>query len=143
MKTMYPINLQIPASFSTNEYRRFIRELFQMDLTSVEEENQGIQKHNNEPWDEETKDEMLYDGDGATNFMDFVEKETKTNSVFVGLYEKAAAKMFSTDLGIGLAVLFSYDYIHYFHKCLVDYFTNARTLEITNPNFQALNELLS
>jgi len=25
----------------------------------------------------------------------------------------------------------------------VDYFTNAKTLEITNPNFQALNELLS
>ena len=139
---MYPTNLIIPSSFTNNQYRHFIRKLFNMDLTSVIEENNHIQEHNQETWDEETTDEMLYDNNSATNFMDFIEKETKYNTLFKSLYEKAAARMFSTDLGIGLAVLLSYDYIHFFHNCLIDYFNNARTLEATNPHFIALNKLL-
>ena len=112
---MYPTDLTIPSSFTNNQYRDFIRKLFNMDLTTVIEENNHIQEHNQELWDEETTDEMLYDSHQATNFMDFIEKETKNNSLFVSLYEKAAARMFSTDLGIGLAVLLSYDYLYHFH----------------------------
>ena len=139
---MYPTDLTIPSSFTNSQYRQFIRKLFNMDLTTVIEENNKIQEHNQEIWDDETTDEMLYDSHQATNFMDFIEKETKNNSLFVSLYEKAAARMFSTDLGIGLAVLLSYDYLYHFHHCLIDYFNNARTLNESNPHFISLNNLL-
>ena len=140
---MYPIEVEIPATFTTAEYRKYVRTLFKMVMTEVEKENRQIQEHNDEPWDDETTDEMLYDNWRATKFMDYVETETKSDPLFACLYQKAAAKMFSTDLGIGLAVLFSYDYLHYYHKCLQSYFSNERTLKETNPDYIKLNELVS
>ena len=115
---MYPIEVEIPATFTTAEYRKYVRTLFQMDLTEVEKENRQIQEHNDEPWDDETTDEMLYDNGRATKFMDYVETETKSDPLFACLYQKAAAKMFSTDLGIGLAVLGKQEYFFFFFGIL-------------------------
>ena len=42
------------------------------------------------------------------------------------IYIKAAGFMMSEDPGIGLAVLFSYDYFALFHLVLCDYFTTGQ-----------------
>ena len=43
---------------------------------------------------------------------------------FQKLYDGAAGKMLSQDREIGLAVLYSYDYMFYFHNCFVEYYKN-------------------
>ena len=71
-----------------------------------------------------TKDENNYDEESAQKAMDFIYEKTHNHPLFQILYEKAAACMFSSDHGIGLAVLFSYDYMASFHKCIQRFFTN-------------------
>lgn len=65
-----------------------------------------------------TLDENDFDGEATTQAMDFVFARTHHNPLFCYLYDQAAAKMLSTDREIGLAVLFSYDYMALFHKCI-------------------------
>jgi len=54
----------------------------------------------------------------SSSVLDFVFEITHKNPNFINLYEKSAAICFSTDLDIGLAILFSYSYFDLFHKCL-------------------------
>ena len=74
--------------------------------------------------DEITMDENDYDEEAATKAMDFIYAKTHKHPVFRTLYEKGAGCMLSTDPEIGLAVLFSYDYMAMFHKCIRCFFEN-------------------
>jgi len=74
--------------------------------------------------DEITMDENNYDEESAKKGMNFIYKRTHTHPLFMILYKKAAGCMLSVDSEIGLAVLFSYDYMTSFHKCVQCFFSN-------------------
>jgi hypothetical protein len=115
-----------------------MRELFKMNAENYPENV----KHNAETWDDETTDEMCYDNQSALKTMDFVYKETKDNLLFQAIYDLAAAQMISTDREIGLCVLFSYDYMRYFHRCIMDYLKSPVEFSSNNENYRDLLERL-
>jgi len=94
------------------EYRNWLRKLFCMippkDLDT--------------DLDEITMDENNYDEEAAKKAMEYLYKKTNKHPIFRILYEKAAGCMLSLDPEIGLAVLFSYDYMAMFHKCIQIFF---------------------
>jgi hypothetical protein len=108
-----------------------------MDKTVYEKEINNIEAHNQEILDSETRDEMCYDAVAAMKVMDYVYDCTKDTPEFMVLYTKAAAKMFSEDPNLGIAVLFSYDYLQLFHACLVEFFSDQ-----FNPEFPPYREIL-
>jgi hypothetical protein len=65
---------------------------------------------------------------------------TKGNAWFQKLYDSAAEKMFSTNREIGQAVLFSYDYLPLFHKCLASFIKDPSTFDETNEFYVALSK---
>ena len=95
------------------EYRQCLRRVFNMSLRENE--------HN---IDEHSFDEINYDEVATSKAMDFVLSKTSHHLFFRKLYLFAASKMFSSDSGIGLAVLFSYDYFMLFHKCFLLFMNN-------------------
>jgi len=118
----YPVELKIEYT-NTSEYRECLRKLFKMNK-DFKEEIKEIENHNQEKLDDITKDEFSYDNDAAAIMMEFTYKHTINIPEFKELYKKAALRMFSEDLTIGQAVLFSYDYLYYYHSCLVEIFNN-------------------
>ena len=98
-----------------NEYRACIRQVFQMNEK---------EKNTDDDMDAVSRDELDYDMDAFSKFIDNVFINTRENSDLFELYKNAAAVFFSLDEVIGLSVLFSFDYFHHFHKCLCMYFTN-------------------
>jgi hypothetical protein len=90
--------------------------------------------------DEITRDELDYDESAASKILDFVFEKTFENALFQELYDIAAAKMISMDRSIGLAVLFSYDYMALFHRCLCCYFTNPADFSETSDSYVCLKK---
>jgi len=84
--------------------------------------------------DKVSRDELEYDDDASDKAMEYVINQTRNNPLFHVLYEQAATFMFSTNVDIGLAVLFSYDYLLLFHNCLTDYFKSLRESDNTFTN---------
>lgn len=125
----------------TREYRHCCRELFEMDHTIYEKKVQELRDHNKEELDDETLDELAYDGDATTKVMDFVFEQTKGVAEFRELYQIAALRMFSEDPNIGLAVLFSYDYMERYHSCLVEFFSGRFSKDL--GAYRELMKLLS
>lgn len=121
MEQKYPIHIPVQYT-STKQYRECIRQVFSMDRTKIAKNIQHIENHNQEKLDDVTRDEAEYDEDAAKAMLEFVYNETIHIAEFKELYEKAAARMFSTDDTIGQAVLCSYDYFYYYHACLVEFF---------------------
>lgn len=111
---MYPIDLTINYTNDT-EYRQQIRLLAGMS-------NQFIE--NKEYMDEISIDETDYDETKMNELIDYIIKETSSCDELQELYKLAAATMFSLDISIGVVVLFSFDYLVYFHRCLQFYFKN-------------------
>ena len=101
------------VQYSNNtEYRQVLRRLFQMQSTNHETNvEEAI-------IDDETKDELDYDDTASSEFLNNVYEKTKHKKEFQKLFDLAAACMFSTDREIGLAVLFSYDYLALFYQVL-------------------------
>jgi hypothetical protein len=91
--------------------------------------------------DEETLDELLYDGNKMDHTLAILFDKTITNNAFVTLYETAAALMLSTDKTIGQCILFSYDYFSLFHVCLCDYFVNNSFHETSESFLQLHNKM--
>jgi|Laugrespbdmm15sd_2_1035082.scaffolds.fasta_scaffold00089_14 hypothetical protein len=116
MSTNPVYNAELTDIHYTNdlEYRNCLRRLFFM--THIELDNDEI--------DTVTQDENDYDMDSSSKAMDYVYGITSHHPQFQQLYDIAASKMFSTDRDIGLAVLFSYDYMALFHNCILSYRTN-------------------
>lgn len=118
-------------------YRNCLRQVSNMNMSNV-----------HIPWDQmdndlddETKDELMFDGVAMTTSMDYIYSCTKNNLLFKNLYIVAASKMFSCNEEIGLAVLFSYDYFEDFHNCLVDFFNNCFSSE--NSHYLKLKNKIS
>ena len=111
-------DIEVIVQYNDNKsYRNCLRKVTNMNLDKL-----------NIPWekmdsdlDEETKDELLFDNEAISKTMDFIYEKTHNNILFKELYSIAASKMFSEDLQIGLAVLFSYDFFEKFHLCLIDF----------------------
>ena len=122
MKYSYPLHLYIKYS-NDNEYRQCIRQVFQMNACLFPDTS-------NLDLDDVTQDEMMYDTQSA-DMMDFVYEHTNTKNEFINLYTQAASFMFSTDINIGLAILFGYDYLDLFHPVLKLLFSNPSDTNLT------------
>lgn len=100
---------------NTTEYRQVLRVLFSMD-------KQKYPIHSlDSDIDVESKDELEYDEHAANIFMDNVYHQTKDVPLFRDFYLKGASFMFSQDINIGIAIMFSYDYLEYFIPCYIDF----------------------
>ena len=93
-------------------YRNTIRQLFTM-ICSPNPELDHM--------DEESRDELTYNEEDISISLSQLYEYTKDNELFQQLYDLAAARMFSTDREIGQCVLFSYDYLMFFHYCLASF----------------------
>jgi hypothetical protein len=120
-KTAYDVKYS-----NDQEYRKCLREVFDMDLTVPEETIRKLETINAEIFDEETIDEMLFDYEQTEAAMNFIFEKTKDSSEFQELYLLAAAKMISLNLSIGMSICFSYDYFNLFHKYLVVFLVEKR-----------------
>jgi hypothetical protein len=116
------------------EYRASLRKLFCMVLPK---ENQDSDL------DEITADEQNYDGDSVCRSLDFIYEKTESNTLFQQLYDLGAAKMLSLDRTIGLSVLFSYDYMSYFHNCLCVFFETPEQFNEECESFVALKQKIT
>jgi len=121
---------------SNKEYRKAVRDFCKMDNQEIIEDI-----------DDETRDEMDFDILASKNTQDFIYEKTKDHPLWQHVYDKAAAKFFSTDREIGLAVLFCYDFFWYFEKCWVSYFkcleeNNIENYDENNEFYKSLNSTL-
>ena len=130
---MYNSKIQIQYT-NNQEYRQQLRVLFNMK-NQVQDLDLGI--------DAETLDENDFDTEAASNMMDYVFDMTENEPVFQELYDYAAALMFSQDREIGIAVLFSYDYLAYFHPCICDFTNNNQSITSANENVAALKRKIN
>jgi len=122
------------------EYRKCLREVFNMDLTVPEETIRKLEDVNGEIFDEETIDEMLFDYEKTETAMNFIFEKTKDRTEFQELYLLAAAKMISLNPSIGMSICFSYDYFHLFHKYLVVFLVENH---IDNEKHEELKNILN
>lgn len=115
-------------------YRDCVRRVFNMDVSGIE-----IQ----DDIDDVTKDEMIYDDKNVSAGLDYLYDKTKGVNAFRDLYLVGASRMFSENLEIGMAVVFSYDYFELFHLCLVDFFNAGETITADNENYVKLHKKIS
>lgn len=131
----YPTDLTISYT-NDEEYRKIIRRVFQMKSDSY-----PYIVHSD--IDAVSRDELEYDETSAYSAMEYIFDKTRRVPPFIAIYEQAASFMFSTDINIGMAVLFSYDYLLLFHNCLKDFFTllsrNEGPFTIENENYKLLH----
>ena len=111
------------------EYRVCLRKLFSMKPKKLSCHDEI---------DEISRDENDYDGETTSKGLDFIYESTKENVYFQKLYDAGASKMLSENREIGLAVLFSYDYMKYFHSCVVDYLEDPIHFDDTNEHYVTL-----
>ena len=112
-------------------YRQCLRKIFQMNEKMPHLEIDDI-----------TNDENNYDEESMSKSMDIIYEKTRDHILFQNLYQHGAAKMFSLDQEIGLAVLCSYDYFHLFHMCLKDSFDNSTTFSEKSESYMFLTNKL-
>jgi hypothetical protein len=108
------------------EYRQCLRTVFNMDLSASQEKIRQLEAANEEEFDNETEDEMLFDDETTEATMNFIFEKTKDILEFQELYRAAAAKMISENLSIGMTICFSYDYFYLFHRYLVVFLVENR-----------------
>lgn len=129
-----PVFHEHPVKYSSNtEFRKVFRQITDMDVSKYHENI-----HNLPNIDEETLDEYNFDEASASAFMDKVEAATSHEQLFIQLYELAAAKMISTNIQIGIAVLCSYDYLHLFYPLLCEYTNSPQTFTQNNEYYVKL-----
>lgn len=122
-----------PIIYDNNKgYRECLRALFQMNQETYQDKINTIRSR--EELDEETEDEISYDDDAAQKIMDEIYEQTKSSELFNKIYVLAAGKFLSEDPSIGLAVLFSYDFLSSFIVCLVDYLKDSISFNNKNNN---------
>jgi hypothetical protein len=132
METYGGYNIDAIAVYSDNtSYRSTLRQLFFMDVSMCS-------AMDNESMDEESRDELMYDDASVVKVMGNIYQLTRDNELFQKLYDLAAEKMISTNREIGQAVLFSYDYLPLFHKCLASFLRNPDGFNDSNEFYVAL-----
>ena len=121
---------------NTTEYRQLLRDLFSMD-------KQNYPVHSLDPdIDVESKDELEYDEEAAKAFMDNVYNKTKNIPLFRDIYLRGASFMLSQDMNIGIAIMFSYDYLNFFIPCYMDFCKNPDNFNKQNASYQNLYQKL-
>ena len=127
-----PYNTNLTVNYDDDfGYRQSIRDVFGMNCS---------QESVDSDYDPVTRDELLYEADAMSKGLDDVYERTKDVAEFKKIYEIAAGFMFSIDPNIGLAVIFSYDYFHLFHPCLVDFLKSG---SISSENKERLMKKIS
>jgi len=109
---MYNINVDVDYHDNI-AFRHSLRDVFNMKC---------IEDINNKVMDDESRDELLYDENTVNTCISFILETTKDKDYFIELYQITAGRVLSTDLGIGLSILFSYDNLKLFHLVLRDFF---------------------
>jgi len=115
---MYNTNTIVVYS-TDDEYRNCLKKVLNVELV----DNDNILSE----YDESTSKEL-----------DDIYEKTKNHPLFKIIYEKAANRFLSTDLEIGLAVLFSFSYFDLFHLLLCDFLQNT---DFDNSNVHYSNLL--
>jgi hypothetical protein len=124
---------------TTEEYRHVLRHIVQMDPTKYNKlTEEGTIPLSDLDLDEETIDELTYDDQAMSTYLDGVYQNTHTNSLFSRLYLSAAALMLSTNPEIGLAILFSYDYLASFHLCYQSFLVDPNLFSESNRFYDSL-----
>jgi hypothetical protein len=132
MNTHGGYNIDAIAVYTDNKsYRSTLRRLFFMDVSMCHVTV-------DESMDDESRDELMYDNDAVITIMGNLFELTRDNVLFQNLYDLAAEKMISTNREIGQAVLFSYDYLPLFHKCLAGFLRNPDGFNDSNEFYVAL-----
>jgi hypothetical protein len=131
---IYPTKYKLYYDNNTT-YRISLRTLFKMNPNNFPKLDNDL--------DDETRDENEYDMDSAAIAMNTILHDITKNSLFLYVLDKAAARMFSIDREIGLTILFSYDYLDVFHKCLVLFYTNENEFTDTSDCYTELLKRLS
>lgn len=108
------------------EYRQCLREVLKMNLSYSQEKIQQLEATNEEEFDSETEDEMLFDDKTTAAIMNFIFEKTMDQPEFRELYLMAAAKLISENISIGMSICFSYDYFYLFHQYLVVFLVENR-----------------
>lgn len=121
----YDITIKVQYTNNT-EYRECIRKVFRFDSQQLLD-NLKAQHPDFDTYEDETKDELVFDEQLIDVGMGELMKLTAEYTPFRELYRKAAALVISLDLDIGLAVLLSYDYFRDFHEVLVEFFGEHST----------------
>jgi hypothetical protein len=134
-----PINFNvITPSYTDNiEYRKVLQELCFLrypDTFPAGDYPEGT--------DPELCHEMTYDLENMTYALDFIWHNTRQQSLFVELYKLAAVEMMTEDLEVGLAILFSYDYLRYFYPVFREYMILNERFDEHHPFYIRLKRIL-
>ena len=123
--------------YSNNkEYRQAIRHFFNMDIATIHQEIKEYE------YDEETRDEVLFDETAMSAGMTNILEKTNGNCLFDELYSLAAALMISMDKETGLCILLSYDYFYDFINVWNAYLENPDDFSETNIKYIELKNRL-
>jgi len=120
------------------QYRQCLRDVFDMNVTK----NPPKWDQMDTDLDEETKDELIYEGGAISLGMDYIYNATRDNKALNQLYLDAAGLMLSQSPDIGLSILFAYDYFVDFHNCLRVFFENPSGFSETTPEFQKMKKMI-
>lgn len=119
-------------------YRDTVRKVFHFDGTKITSYDDKIKMNKTEELDEETLDELSFDGSQMEKGMEILYDLTKDEVLFQDIYLKAAGRMFSTDPRIGQAVLCSYDMFSNYHTTIWFYLLDGFTGVSSCQSYQQL-----
>jgi len=134
-----PINFNVIKPIYTNntEYRKVLQELCFLRYPDTFPEGDYP-----EGTDPECCHEMTYDLENMTHAMDFIWQNTQHDAQFLELYRLAAVEMMTEDLEVGLAILFSYDYLRYFYPVFREYMVLNKRIVRHDPFYILLQHKL-
>lgn len=107
---MFSVATSIPRYTTNDEYRAIFKQLFEIP---VEEE------------DDQDTVALIFENADINDKLDYIYEKTKDNAKFSELYRIGAGKLLSEDMTIGVAILFSFDYMYLFYKMLSIYLGDA------------------
>jgi hypothetical protein len=84
-----------------------------------------------------------YDTEQMTKALDYIWENTRNNSTFMELYTLAASQMMTEEATIGLAILFSYDYLKEFYLLCSKFLSNPAESCDDHPCYLSLKTKLT
>jgi hypothetical protein len=127
MGNLQKYNTELFVKYTNNdEYRACIQRAFLMEFHLAENTN------------------VLYDNKQIVDGIDYLYDATKTNPLFVELYEKTAENILiiSNNTYMGITVLFSYDFFYLFHPCICSFIRSPENFTNQNADYLALKNSL-
>ena len=127
---------------TTEEYREVLRHIVRMDPTKYYSDDKFNLEISVGVVDEETIDEFHYDDTAMSSYLDGVYRTTNQHPLFQRMYLAAAALMLSTNPEIGLAIMFSYDYLGPFYLCYQSYLLEPDQFSENNQFYKSIIDRL-